>query len=122
MARSPVSVCSPTSANLMFATAANACIDANDGVLERECVLAEGRKIDVLGRWRTPRRDASRLRTPPECGVIMQVIDGRWQRRYPELGSADDNAGGWNCRDGSAKEIPGVFGDYEKGVDPDRPS
>jgi ABC-type branched-subunit amino acid transport system substrate-binding protein len=110
------------SAHLMFATAANACIEANDGVLERECVLAEGRKIESWDGGGLHAETHPNSGTAPECGVIMQVIDGRWQRRYPELGSADDNAGGWNCREGSAKEIPGVYGDYEKGVDPDRPS
>jgi hypothetical protein len=101
------------SAHLMFATAAN--------VLERECVLAEGRKIETWDGGGLHAETEPNSGKAVECGIIMEVVDGRWQRRYPELGSADDNAGGWNCLPGSAKDIPGVYGDYEKGVDPDRP-
>jgi hypothetical protein len=108
------------SANLLFATAANTCIDSNDGVLERECVLAAGKEITSWtgGGLHAEMNPASRM--PPECGIIMQVRDGRWQRAYPELGSADDNAEGWNCRPGSSVDIPGVYGDYELGIDPSR--
>ncbi len=83
-----------TSAFLLFATAANACLAKNDGVLERECVLAEGKAITSWtgGGLHTETNPGSN--EPPSCGIMMQVRDGRWQRLYPELGSADDNGGG----------------------------
>ena len=50
-----------SSAHLLFATAANTCIDANDGVLERECVLAEGKRSRAgTGADSTPRRSPAR--------------------------------------------------------------
>jgi hypothetical protein len=111
-----------TSALLMFVTAANACLDRNDNVLERECVLAEGKKITSWngGGLHTESNPGSNL--PPECGIIMQVRDGRWQRLFPELGSADDNGGGWHCDDPGLVGIVGDFGDVTAGVDPNRPT
>ena len=111
-----------TSALLMFATAANNCLAANGNVLERECVLAEGKKIDSWtgGGLHTETNPASAL--PPECMIIMEVHDGAWQRLYPELGSADDNGGGWHCDPGSNVELTGDFGDVTAGVDPTRPN
>lgn len=111
-----------TSALLMFVTAANACLDANDNVLERECVLAEGKKITSWtgGGLHTETNPGSNL--PPECGIIMEISGGTWQRLYPELGSADDNGGGWHCDDDGNAEIEGDFGDVTAGVDPNRPN
>ena len=111
-----------TSAFLLFATAANACLDANDNVLERECVLAEGLKIHSwTGGGLHTETDPGSNR-PPSCGIMMTVKDGRWQRLYPELGSADDNGGGWHCDDPGTVEIEGDFGDASLGIDPDRPN
>ena len=108
------------SAYLMFATAANACIDSNDGVLERECVLAEGKKITSwdgggLHAVTNPAADE-----PSKCGLILEVEDGAFVRRYPKLGSADDSGDGFNCRDNGITKIPGTYGDYTSGVDPER--
>jgi len=111
-----------TSAYLLFAVAANACLDANDNVLERECVLAEGNKISEwnAGGLHTTSNPGSNL--PPECGIIMGVVDGTWKRVFPELGSADDNGGGWHCDSPGRVEIEGDFGDLTLGVDPERPN
>ena len=111
-----------TSAFLLFATAANACLDANDNVLERECVLAEGKKITSWtgGGLHTETNPGGN--EPPSCGIMMQVQDGKWQRLFPELGSADDNGGGWHCDDPGIVEIEGDFGDVTAGVDPNRPN
>lgn len=111
-----------TSAHLMFATAANECLDSNDGVLERECVLEAGKQITEWdgGGLHAPTDPSSNL--PPECALIMQVVDGEWRRAFPEVGSEDDDLNGWYCPDGSIAEIEGDFGDLELGKDPDRGS
>lgn len=111
-----------TSAFLMFVTAANACLDANDNVLERECVLAAGKQITSWtgGGLHTETNPGANL--PPECGIIMEVRDGRWQRLFPEYGGPDDNGGGWHCDDPGRFEITGDFGDVTAGVDPNRPN
>ena len=109
-----------TSALLMFVTAANTCLDSNDNVLERECVLAAGMAIDSWtgGGLHTETNPGSNL--PPECGIIMEVRDGKWQRLFPELGSEDDNGEGWHCDDPGYAEITGDFGDFTAGIDPNR--
>ena len=109
-----------TSAFLMFATAANECLASNDGVLERECVLAAGKGITSWtgGGLHAETNPSENL--PPLCTIIMEVVDGKWQRAYPALDSEDNNADGWNCRDNGRTEIPGKYGDYELGVDPSR--
>ena len=43
-----------------------------------------------------------------------------WTRIFPELGSADDNGGGWHCDDPGYYEVAGDFGDATLGVDPTR--
>jgi hypothetical protein len=105
-----------TSAFLLFATAANECIAANAGVLERECVLSAGQAISSWdgGRLHSETNPGSNL--PAACGVIMEVRDGAWQRLSPELGSADDDADGWHCDD--LLEIAGDFGDLTSGRRP----
>lgn len=109
-----------TSAMLLFAVAANNCLDANDNVLERECVLAEGKKISSWtgGGLHTETNPAEGL--PPECEIIMGVENGAWTRIFPELGSADDNGNGWHCEDPGYFSIEGDFGDVSAGVDPTR--
>jgi ABC-type branched-subunit amino acid transport system substrate-binding protein len=111
-----------TSAMLMFVTAANTCLDQNDNVLERECVLAAGKQIDSWtgGGLHTETNPAGNL--PPECGIIMGVENGKWTRIFPELGSADDNGEGWHCDSPGRVEITGEFGDVMAAVDPDRPN
>jgi ABC-type branched-subunit amino acid transport system substrate-binding protein len=111
-----------TSAFLMFATAANACLDKNDNVLERECVLAEGKAITSWTGGGLHTETNPGTNTPPSCGIMMQVQDGQWKRLFPELGSEDDNGGGWHCDDPGTVMIEGDFGDVTAGVDPDRPN
>ena len=50
----------------------------------------------------------------------MGVEDGKWTRIYPELGSADDNGGGWHCDSPGTVAIEGDFGDATSGIDPTR--
>ena len=109
-----------TSAYLLFATAANQCLDSNNNVLERECVLAAAKTITSwnAGGLHTESNPAEGL--PPECGIIMGIDNGEWVRVFPELGSADDNGGGWHCDDPGIAELAGDFGDTTQGIDPTR--
>jgi hypothetical protein len=53
----------------------------------------------------------------------MGVVDGTWQRVYPERGSADDNGNGWRCdAEQGAVAIEGDFGDTSVAIDPTRPN
>lgn len=110
-----------TSAFLLFVVAANDCLDANNNVLERECVLAAGKKITswTAGGLQAETNPGQNL--PPTCGLLMTIKDGKWTRLYPEIGSADDNGSGFHCdgADGST-HIEGNFGDPTPGIDPTR--
>ena len=110
------------SAMLLFATAANACLESNGNVLERECVLSAGKQITSwdAGGLHTLTNPASHL--PPPCAAILEVRDGRWTRIYPEVGSPDDSGSGFHCSDTGIIEIEGDFGDVTAGVDPTRPN
>jgi hypothetical protein len=110
------------SALLLFAQSANACLDANDNVLERECVLAEGKKVTSWTAGGLHAESNPGENEPPKCGLIMGVVGGKWTRIYPELGSADDNSGGWHCDENGAVDIEGDFGDVTAAVDPTRPN
>ena len=110
-----------TSAFLMFATAANDCLDHNNNVLERECVLAAGKKITSWTGGGLHSETNPAGNHPPKCGIIMGVKGGKWTRVFPVLGSADDNGKGWHCDDNGSVEIVGDFGDATAGLDPTRP-
>lgn len=111
------------SAMLLFVQSANACLDANDNVLERECVLAEAKKVTSWTAGGLHAESNPGSNEPPRCGLIMGVVDGTWQRVYPERGSADDNGNGWRCDDAEgAVAIEGDFGDTSVSIDPTRPN
>lgn len=109
-----------TSALLLFSVAANNCLDANENVLERECVLAEGKKITSWTGGGLHAETNPSAVIPPNCEIVMGVEDGKWTRIYPERGSADDNGKGWHCEDPGYYTIEGDFGDVTAGVDPTR--
>ena len=108
------------SAYLMFVTASNLCLDSNDGVLERECVLDAALSIDKWtgGGLHAPSNPGAN--EPSNCGLLFEISDGKFTRLFPERGSADDNGGGWNCLDPGLAAIEGDFGDTTAGVDPSR--
>jgi len=111
------------SAMLLFVQSANACLDANDNVLERECVLAEAKNVTSWTAGGLHAESNPGSNEPPRCGLIMGVVDGTWQRVYPERGSADDNGNGWRCDDEQgAVAIEGDFGDPTVAIDPTRPN
>jgi ABC-type branched-subunit amino acid transport system substrate-binding protein len=111
-----------TSAYLLFVTAANACIDANGGVLERECMLAEAKKITSWTGHGLHAETNPAERKPPACSLLMVVENGKWTRLWPEIGSADDDGNGYNCGTLGLIELQGDYGDVTAGVDPNRPN
>jgi ABC-type branched-subunit amino acid transport system substrate-binding protein len=111
------------SAYLLFVTSANECLDSNDGVLERECVLGAAKSITSWdgGGLHSPGNPADN--EPASCELMMVIEDGKFVRVYPEVGSDDDNGDGWHCYDNpGTASLDGEFGDAEAGVDPTRPN
>jgi hypothetical protein len=108
------------SAYLMFVTASNLCLDNNDGVLERECVLEAALTINEWtgGGLHAPSNPGAN--EPSNCGLLFEISGGEFTRLFPQRGSADDNGGGWNCLDPGLQAIEGNFGDATAGVDPSR--
>jgi len=108
------------SAMLLFATAANACLDSDNNVLERECILAaaKGNTSWTAGGLHAATDPGGN--SPARCTIVVGLDNGSWTRAFPLLGSSDDNANGWFCDDESIFPIEGDFGDTSGGFDPSR--
>jgi hypothetical protein len=108
------------SAMLLFATAANACLDSDNDVLERECILAaaKGTTSWTAGGLHSATNPGEN--SPSRCTIVVGIDNGDWTRVFPLLGSSDDNADGWFCDDESVVSIEGDFGDMSGGIDPSR--
>jgi hypothetical protein len=108
------------SAWLLFATAADACATANDGVIDRTCVLTEA---DAIDDWTGGGLHASSDPggdEPPSCGMLLVVRDGTFERLFPELDSDADAGDGFSCPEDSIASADTT--DLGEGVvDPDRP-
>lgn len=85
------------SAFLLFAKAANACIDSNGGVLERQCVVTAAKKITSWTGGGLHAETNPSGNAPSKCVVIVQVKGGKWTRTFPQLGSPDDSGRGFHC-------------------------
>lgn len=109
-----------TSAMLLFVTAANACLESNGNVLERECTLARAKEITdwTAGGLHAAMRPGEN--SPSPCLVVVGLEGGSWTRIFPLRGSEDDNTKGWFCNVDSIVSIEGDFGDVSIGVDPSR--
>ncbi len=110
------------SAWLLFATAANACGEENDGVLDRTCILEQAAAVDDwtgggLHAETNPDRFDEVEASP--CGMLVVVRDGKFERLYPELDGEGDDGDGFHCPEDGVTEIPG--GGEDGVVDPDRP-
>ena len=104
------------SAWLLFATAANACGDANDGVLTRACVLEAADEVDdwTAGGLHSPTDPGPEGGPSPTCDMLLEVTDeGTFERLYPELGSEEDSLDGFVCAEDAVAEVPANEG---KGV------
>ena len=111
------------SAWLLFATAANECGAANDGVLERECILEQAAAVDgwTGGGLHAPQDPAAATdAVASPCGLLMVVEDGEFVRRYPEVGGEGDDGDGFHCPDDGVSQVPANAGLGV--VDPNRPT
>ena len=108
------------SAWLLFSVAANECAEMNDGVIDRTCVLEQAAAVDewTAGGLHIPTDPGSG--TPPECGMLLIVRDGEFERLVPEVGGDKDDQDGFSCPEDSIAEVD-VSGIGEGVVDPDRP-
>lgn len=108
------------SSYLLFVTAANACLAANDNVLERECVLDAVSGITgwTGGGLHAPSNPGENV--PSDCTLILQVSGGAFTRLYPELGGSDDDGNGFACDPSWVMELTGDYGDVTAGRDPTR--
>lgn len=107
-----------TSAMLLFVTAANACLDANDNILERECILAQARTITAwtAGGLHAPTNPGAS--SPSVCLIVAGIEAGSWSQVFPESGESDTP--GFECDEESIVTIEGDFGDVTTGLDSSR--
>jgi hypothetical protein len=108
------------SAWLLFATAADACATANDGVIDRTCVLTEAAAVEdwTGGGLHAPSDPGGD--EPPSCGMLLVVRDGGFERLWPELDGEGDDADGFSCPEDSI--VTADTSELGEGaVDPDRP-
>ncbi len=110
------------SAYLMFAQSANECVKINNGVIERECVLAQAKKITSWNAGGLHTETNPSAGDPPKCGTLMQLQGGKWTRLFPILGSDDDNGNGWHCDENGTVTLTGIYGDASPGIDKSRPN
>ena len=110
------------SAYLLFATAVNKCVETNNNVIERECVLKAAKAITSWTGGGLHTETNPGEGKPSTCGALMVAEGGTFKRLFPEIGSADDNSNGWHCWENGIADIPGDFGDVSKGKDPTRGS
>jgi ABC-type branched-subunit amino acid transport system substrate-binding protein len=108
-----------TSAWLLFATAAKACGEANDGVIDRNCVLeqAASQKDWTAGGTHVPTQPGSD--EPPECGMLMVVKGDGFERLWPEIGGEDDDQDGFHCPPDSIATVTAEL-PAKGAVDPNR--
>ncbi len=110
------------SAWLLFATAANACGESNDGVLDRTCILEEAAAVDEwtgggLHSTQDPEPGPGAVASP--CSMLVVVTDGEFTRRWPDVGGEQDDGDGFHCPADGVTEVDADVG--EGTVDPDRP-
>lgn len=111
---------STMSALLFFVTAANACLDLDGNVLERECALTQALMIAswTAGGLHAPTNPS--LDAPTSCIVVLGTTAGTWSRVHPVRGSTDDSGEGFDCNDDGVVSIEGDFGDVSVGFDSTR--
>lgn len=92
------------SAWLLFVTAANACAEANDGVIGRTCILEEATAVSEWtgGGLHAPTDPGSGV--GPECGLLLISKNGKFERLWPELDS-DEEVNGFSCPEDSIVDV-----------------
>ncbi|HKY13661.1 MAG TPA: ABC transporter substrate-binding protein [Microthrixaceae bacterium] len=106
------------SASLLLARSVNDCAASNDGRVTRQCVVEAANQITdwSAGGLHAP-YDLSGESTQ-SCSMWLQVTDGEYTRKFPELGSDDDTDDGMHCDPEGLIPIEGDFG--QGNVDPTR--
>lgn len=107
---------------LLFSTAVNACGELNDGVIDRTCVLEQAAEVeDWTGGGLHAPQDPARFdeAAASSCLMLLEVSGGEFVRRFPEVGSEEDDGDGFTCPEDGVSEVPG--GADAGNVDPDRP-
>jgi ABC-type branched-subunit amino acid transport system substrate-binding protein len=107
------------SAGLLFATAVNDCARSTGGQVDRACVINAAKKVTS---W-----DAGGLQAPADpsgksneaCIMYMVAENGKFERKFPALGSKDDTTDGFHCDPNGIVPIEGNFG--HGNVDPSLP-
>lgn len=102
-----------TSAWLLFAVAANACADENDGVISQQCILEQAAaQDDWTGGGMHAAQDPSVFseNEASRCSMLMVVKDGKFERLYPEVGGDGDDGGGFHCPDNGTTDVPANAG------------
>jgi len=96
------------SAWLLFAEAAKACGESNDGELSRECILTSAADIDEWtgGGLHSPHDPGPEGGPSGTCGMLVVVKDGQFERLFPEVGSDDDSGDGFSCHDEAVVAVP----------------
>lgn len=89
------------SAWLLFATAVNACVELNDGLINRDCILEETAAVDSwdAGGLHAPSNPGGD--EPPSCGMLLTIRDGEFERLWPEIGGEGDDLAGFSCPEDS---------------------
>ena len=105
-----------TSAWLLFAVAANACAEANDGQISRQCILEQAAaQKDWTGGGLHAAQDPAKFdeTAASPCSMLLIVKDGKFERLYPEVGGDGDDGDGFHCPSNGVTEVPANAG---KGV------
>jgi len=101
------------SAWLLFATAAKACGEDNDGELDRACVLEAAAAVEdwTAGGMHVPTDPGPEGGPSAECGMLITVNgDGEFDRLFPEIGVEDDDLDGFKCYDDAVVDVPANAG------------
>ena len=109
------------SAWLLFATAANECGAANDGVLSRDCIMKEAAAVSdwTGGGLHAPQDpDQGPAMKASTCSMLLIVKDGKFERLYPEIGGEGDDGDGFHCPTDGITEVTEDVG--QGNVDPTR--
>jgi len=110
------------SAWLLFVTAANKCAADNGGEISRNCIMETAAATSdwTGGGLHAPQDpDEGPTMKASTCSMLVMVKDGKFVRRYPEIGGEGDDGDGFHCPADGLTKVTADVG--EGNVDPSRP-
>ena len=110
------------SAWLLFVTAANKCAADNGGEISRNCIMETAAATSdwTGGGLHAPQDpDEGPTMKASTCSMLVMVKDGKFVRRYPEIGGEGDDGDGFHCPADGLTKVTADVG--EGNVDPTRP-